>query len=197
MGPALAAAPRTPVRFLLEPAAESCGEHRGGGDDHDEAHHEHPGEAAGRATPTRGVDVRLDRLARRVDGVGRLGDHPGRDGGQQRHVHRGASLKAWRTGPDAPIATRVIEGWPTRVRHGTSLTPPSAHDTTDLIGDTWVTTTTSRSRAISTSSSHAAATRAFSSASDSPPGGRQLASVRSACHTSGDTSEVGSPSISP
>src|SRR5690606_39375223 len=52
-------------------AAEGCGEHRGGGDDHDEAHHEHPGEAAGRATPTRGVDVRLERLARRVDGVGR------------------------------------------------------------------------------------------------------------------------------
>ena len=53
-----------------------------------------------------------------------------------------------------------------------------------MIGDTWLTTITSRSRASSSRSSHAARTRTPSAASDSPPPGTKWGSARQVRHTS-------------
>ena len=57
------------------------------------------------------------------------------------------------------------------MRQLVSSPTPRAQATAALIGDTWVTTTTSRSTASAHRSSHAARTRAPRAASDSPPSG--------------------------
>ena len=69
---------------------------------------------------------------------------------------------------------------------GRSSSPASsAQPMAALIGDTWLTTTTSRSCASSSRSSHAARTRTPSVANDSPPPGTKCGSARHEVHTSG------------
>ncbi len=92
---------------------------------------------------------------------------------------------------------RVIDAGPTHMRQAVSSPTPSAQATAALMGDTWLTTTTSRPDASSTSPSHASRTRSPSEASDSPPGGRQPTSDRHAAQVAADTSEIGRPSSSP
>ena len=73
----------------------------------------------------------------------------------------------------------------------------SAHATAALIGDTWLTTTTSSPAMRSASSSHAARTRASRELKHSPPSVANNPSVRQDCQTSSGTSTAGTPSYSP
>src|SRR5205823_3363250 len=81
------------------------------------------------------------------------------------------SLNERSMGPRSPTAIRVMEARPTNMRHATSSSVSRAHATAALIGDTWLTTTTTSPAASAVRSSHAALTRRPTSASDSPPGG--------------------------
>src|SRR5262245_7980974 len=89
-------------------------------------------------------------------------------------------------GPPQPM--RVSEAGATHMRHATSSPTPSAQATAALIGETWLTTTMSRSPASAARSSHAARTRTPSAAIDSPPGGAQPASDRQVAHDAAGTS---------
>ena len=71
----------------------------------------------------------------------------------------------------------------------------SAHATAALIGDTWLTTTTSSPAMRSASSSQAARTRASRAPKHSPPSVANCASVRHDCHTSIGTSAARHPLV--
>src|SRR5581483_4867459 len=104
------------------------------------------------------------------------------------------SLNERRTGPLSVMPTRVIDATPTNMRQLTPSPTSSAHATAALMGDTWLTTTTSASTAAWARSSHASRTRRPTLASDSPSGGANSASPRHACHISVGTSAKGNSS---
>ena len=104
------------------------------------------------------------------------------------------TLKAWRVGRGPAVAMRVIEAGATKVRQATSSPTPSAQATAALIGDTWVTTTTSRSAASSARSSQAARTRSPSVEQRLAAAGREGESARHAAQRSAGTSRSGVPS---
>ena len=62
------------------------------------------------------------------------------------HLRCATSLKVRSTGPAGPIEMRVIDAGSRWERHATSGPTPSAHANAAFTGDTWLTTTTVRSR---------------------------------------------------
>ena len=88
---------------------------------------------------------------------------------------QGTTLNAWSSAPPRPHPTVVNEPVERCILQATVSAAPSAQATAALMGDTWLTTTTSPCRAApagANSSSQALRTRAPTSSSDSPPAGR-------------------------
>ena len=100
------------------------------------------------------------------------------------------------TGPSGPTSIRDRPASSTYIRQAMSTAAPSAQANAALIGLTWVTTTIVEEAARSTTSSHAAPTRAANVASDSPPGANDLSRSHLARAAAG-TAEGGNPSNSP
>ncbi len=94
------------------------------------------------------------------------------------------SLKLCSEGPSGPTTTRHADATSRNIRHDTSSPTPSAHATAALIGETWLTTTTSVTlacvRHLLAGRSDAASHRSDGLATLRPPGG-----VRPPCRPHG------------
>ena len=112
---------------------------------------------------------------------------------------RPTSLNECSVGPPGPIAMRVIDATRTNSRHPTSSPTPSAHAIAALIGDTWLTTTTSWPPGlVEQLLARAADPGSRASTSDSPPGGHEVrVGAPRGPHLGGRRRRSGCPSNSP
>ena len=128
-----------------------------------------------------------DRAARRDRRRARLRLAPAHGAGRRLTRFRpgiACSLNVCRIGPNLPIPTRhtlACDRWQWNMISSDVL---SAHATAALIGDTWLTTTTSSPAIRSASSSQAERTRASRASKHSPPSVANVAVGAPGCHTS-------------